>query len=89
MILLIFLASFLPQYEYAEANTVKIGTNGKDNAGFYFTDSDSAKIYDSYKIPHILQATKLLESKGWELITITTTTSGNLVVSMAYFRRKK
>lgn len=89
-ILFLFITSFcFAQNEYVQVYTTTIGTGGKDNADFYFSDNDSAKVYRQMRIPHIINAISLLESKGWELVTITTTSSGMNMITVAYLRRKK
>lgn len=88
IIFLLLICSFAygQQYEYAEAVTAKTGRNGKDNVTFTFS-KDSTDFYNQLKIKNIVDAMQLLDSKGWELITVNTS-FGSLLVTTAYFRRR-
>jgi hypothetical protein len=93
-ILLLFVCSlaYSQRYEYAEIYSVQSGIGGRGNADFYFSDNDSAKLYSQKKIPHVINAIVLLETRGWELITINNNVSGvasGNLVTHAYLRRKK
>lgn len=75
-------------YEYAEVLSVRMGIYDKGKIIFQFNNDDSTAVYNKMKPRHVVNVIEMLESKGWEVVTITNSSSANQF-TYVYFRRRK
>lgn len=76
-------------YEYIKIYTVQLSLEAEKKARFgYPNHQDSAKIWNDIGYKDILLAIQVMEKKGFELVTITTSSADLNTVTLAYMRRR-